>query len=318
MKLWVGVTDGDWFEFLRKRQPDEVNFWQPSSARQFRALAPGEPFLFKLHSPRNYIVGGGFFVRHTALPCSLAWTAFGEKNGVADPVSFRARIYKYRRSDHTEPDPTIGCSILAEPFFWPEEQWIPVPTNWAPNIVQGRGYDAADPIGRVLWQEVLARLAATAERQGVKEDGPRYGAEYLARARLGQGAFRVLVTEAYQKRCAITGERTLPVLEAAHIQPFASEGPNRVCNGLLLRSDLHILFDRGYVTVTPDLRVQISKRIREEFENGMDYYALQDKPLIVLPGIAAEQPAAEFLRWHNRHVYERPGIWSADSGNSSD
>jgi putative restriction endonuclease len=37
--------------------------------------------------------------------------------------------------------------------------------------------------------------------------------------RLGQGAFRLLVTDAYQRRCAVTGERTLPVLDAAHIRP---------------------------------------------------------------------------------------------------
>ena len=53
MKIWIGVTDGDWFEFLRERTPDEVNFWQPSASCRFKVLKPGEPFLFKLHSPRN-------------------------------------------------------------------------------------------------------------------------------------------------------------------------------------------------------------------------------------------------------------------------
>lgn len=305
MKIWVGVTDGDWFEFLRERAPDEVNFWQPSASRQFKALDPGEPFLFKLHSPRNYIVGGAFFVRYTVLSCSLAWSAFGEKNGVADIGQFLARIGKYRRSA-PEADPSIGCSILTEPFFWPEESWIDVPRDWAPNIVQGKTYDSAQLAGASLWRQVLERLAPDVPSTEIKEhDQPsRYGTEYLARARLGQGAFRILVTEAYEKRCAITGERTLPVLEAAHIQPFSAEGPNRVSNGLLLRSDLHILFDRGYVTVTPDLRVNVSNRIREEFENGRDYYIHHGKPLIVVPGRAAERPSAEFLRWHNEHRYE--------------
>ena len=77
----------------------------------------------------------------------------------------------------------------------------------------------------------------------------RYGAEYLTRARIGQGAFRVLVTDAYQRRCAISGERTLPVLQASHIRPYSDEGPHHVANGILLRSDLHTLFDRGYITV---------------------------------------------------------------------
>jgi putative restriction endonuclease len=308
MKIWVGVTDGDWFEFLRERKPDEANFWQPSGSRQFRVLEPGGLFLFKLHSPRNYIVGGGFFVRHTSLPCSLAWSAFGEKNGVLDLDEFRARIDKYRRSRPSEADPTIGCSILTEPFFWPEDRWMPVPADWAPNIVQGKGYDTASVTGAALLQDVLARLNGdvVSSAIGESESRSRYGETYLARTRLGQGAFRILVTEAYQKRCAFTGERTLPVLEAAHIQPFARQGPNLVCNGLLLRSDLHILFDRGYVTVTPDLTIQVSKRIREEFENGRDYYVHHGRPLLVLPGASAERPGSEFLRWHNERVYERP------------
>ncbi len=131
----------------------------------------------------------------------------------------------------------------------------------------------------------------------------RYGAEYLTHARLGQGAFRVLVTEAYERRCAITGERTLPVLEAAHIKPYSETGPHLISNGLLLRSDLHILFDDGYVTVTEDLRIEVSKRIKEEFENGREYYRYRGKPLLVVPGGWEERPSVEFLRWHNEHMF---------------
>lgn len=116
------------------------------------------------------------------------------------------------------------------------------------------------------------------------------------------------MTEAYQKRCAITGERTVPVLEAAHIRPYALEGPHRVSNGLLLRSDLHTLFDRGYVTVTPELTVEVSRRIKEEFENGRDYYAHHGKRLANVPAHLHEQPQHDYLKWHNEHVYDRPGI----------
>ena len=80
MKGFVGVTDNDWYEFLSSQSEiDEVNFWQPGGKGQFRALKPGEPFFFKLHSPYNFIVGGGFFVHSTILPVSLVWHAFGKK-----------------------------------------------------------------------------------------------------------------------------------------------------------------------------------------------------------------------------------------------
>lgn len=54
MKLFVAITDSNWFDLLRSLPDlDEVNFWQPSGNHRFRALGPGEPLLFKLHSPRN-------------------------------------------------------------------------------------------------------------------------------------------------------------------------------------------------------------------------------------------------------------------------
>jgi putative restriction endonuclease len=92
-------------------------------------------------------------------------------------------------------------------------------------------------------------------------------------------------------------------LEAAHIKPFVETGPHLVSNGLLLRSDLHTLLDRGYVTVTEDFKVEVSGRIKEEFENGREYYAYHGKPLIELPGSTDELPSKEFLRWHNEHVF---------------
>lgn len=77
INLVVAVTDSDWFETLRRRSDlTEVNFWAPSGTG-FKALEPGELFLFKLHSPRNFIVGGGVFAYANQLPCSLAWQAFG-------------------------------------------------------------------------------------------------------------------------------------------------------------------------------------------------------------------------------------------------
>lgn len=59
MRLLVAITDSKWFDYLAELRPDEVNFWQPSGSGSFQALSPGEPLLFKLHSPNDFIVGGG-------------------------------------------------------------------------------------------------------------------------------------------------------------------------------------------------------------------------------------------------------------------
>lgn len=79
MRLYVVITDQGWFDFLSKLQPDELNFWQPSSSNTFRAIFLSEPLLFKLHSPHNFIVGGGFFSTCSTIPVPLAWGAFGPK-----------------------------------------------------------------------------------------------------------------------------------------------------------------------------------------------------------------------------------------------
>jgi putative restriction endonuclease len=180
-----------------------------------------------------------------------------------------------------------------------ESQWIPVPADWKPNIVQGRGYDLTVEHGLTLWTRLQTARGARLE---VREEVARYGQPTLSFPRLGQGSFRVLVTDAYDRRCTITNERTLPALDAVHIKPYSDSGGHRVDNGLLMRRDLHALFDRGYVTVTPDLSLEVSRRIREEFENGRDYYRL-DGRLIRPPANPLHRPSVEYLEWHNEHVF---------------
>jgi putative restriction endonuclease len=292
---------------LADRRADEVNFWQPSSFREFRVLQPGEPFLFKLHSPFNFIVGGGFFVRYSALPASLAWDAFQQNNGTRTFDELQSRIRRYRRKESAI-DPIIGCNVLAEPFFFPRSEWIPIPTSWAPNIVQGKTYDTQTAEGLALWDAVLAAMPKekrVEESRALAEsaDANRFGAAYLTRGRLGQGAFRVLVTDAYARRCAVTGEKTLPVLEAAHIKPYAADGPHRLNNGILLRSDLHKLFDLGYVTVTPDLHLEVSTKLKVEWENGREYYAHHGQALKYHPTDEWSRPSLEFLTWHNENRF---------------
>ena len=303
MKFWVGVTDTKWFEYLASINPDEVNFWKPGG-QGFGAIELGSPFLFKLHSPINKIVGGGFFIRAEQLPLSLAWDAFENKNGSSNLNDLRNSINNYRKTK--EADPTIGCIILNQPFFFSEDKWIDVPSSFAKNIVTGKTYDTNEQDGERLWNEVALRLndVKTLSQGLVAEPIWGYGSEYLIKNRLGQGAFRILVTGAYNRNCAISGEKALPVLQAAHIKPFNEQGPNSVSNGLLLRSDLHILFDRGYLTVTPDYKIEVSRKIKEEFNNGKHYYAFHGKELYALPKVITDRPSPDFIRWHNENVFK--------------
>jgi len=299
MKLWIGITDDDWFRFLSARpELDELNFWQPSGSRAFRALSPGEPFLFKLHAPNHFVVGGGFFARHSVLPVELAWDAFAEKNGAASLGEMRRRVAHYRKLDPDSRESfMIGCIILVEPFFLNRDQWIAVPSSFSRHVQQGKGYDAGSGDGRRLWNEVQERLQADIRFRVAEADAPMWGSPVLVRQRLGQGGFRVLVTENYERQCAVTRERALPVLEAAHIRPVSKSGKHRVDNGMLLRSDVHKLFDNGYLTISPDHRLRVSSRLKKEFDNGEHYYRYDGSKIWVPPRLE-DQPSREFLEWH--------------------
>ena len=307
MKMYVGLTDYDWFKTLKQANCDEVNFWKPGGKTNFKALDEGDLFLFKLHSPHDYIVGGGVFLKFTFLPTSLAWEAFGIANGASSLPELNNRVYKYRRTNHTsDPDPQIGCIILSTPFYFNEIDWIRIPENWSSNIVQGKTYDTSEPYGMALYENIQSRLRNSEftqlRAQEVTENN-RYGKEQLIKPRIGQGAFKILIADAYQRRCAITGEKTLPVLEAAHIKPYGLNGPHEISNGLLLRRDYHTLFDRGYITVNRSLIVEVSHRIKDDFGNGREYYAHHGSKLIILPERREQLPDPQYLEWHNENVY---------------
>ncbi len=309
MKFYLGVTDQRWFNFLRQFTPEDVNFWRPGETA-FKAISQGGPFVFKLKGRINRIVGLGFFYQYIKLPISVAWDTFGIGNGFSLFNDFVLAIDDLRGNSR-EHNPELGCIALTNPVFFSEEDWLDVPSDWKPNIQSGTTYSTDTEIGQKLWQDLEVRLgkylkqdleAGKSLAMIQNQESPEYNL-VMSKVRIGQGSFRVSVTSAYEKRCSITGERTLPVLEAAHIKSYAKSGPNLAANGLLLRSDLHKLFDGGYLTITSDLKVEVSNRIRSEFENGKEYYQFHGKSLTHMPGDLTLRPRSEYLQWHNENVY---------------
>ncbi len=331
MRAFVANTDADWYRHLSRLAAgpgglDEANFWKPSGGANFKALSFGEPLVFKLKKAHGHaVVGFGLFAAFRRLSVHEAWDAFGQANGVSTLADVVARVGKYVRTPPGEPLPRthrIGCILLAAPVFFPREMWMPGPADWSDNTVTRKTYDTTVGEGRRIWQACLERAATlgqaldlgtptgkpagTVRQPGTQtplfptDPGERYGTPQTVRPRLGQGTFRYALEQAYG-RCAVTGEHSLPALDAAHIVPYGDGGDHALENGLLLRADVHRLFDRGYVTVTPDYEFRVSRRLREDYDNGKVYYELErelDGRTIWTPGTPYPKPDPERLEIH--------------------
>jgi putative restriction endonuclease len=243
----------------------------------------------------------------------MAWRFFGQANGCASLPELIELIAKHRREKadpRTSLEWDIGCTILTDVHYYPESEWLDL--YFAPGIVQGKSFDESDEEGARICdhmrtylqkQHLITEVEAAIRNPFslLKESRAEY-TTVPVKERRGQGAFRVMVLDAYGRRCSVTGERTLPVIEAAHIQQYVSSQSNHVQNGLALREDVHTLFDAGYVAVDEDYRFVVSPRLREEFENGREYYKFQGNR-ILLPGQSHLAPSKEAIRWHLENVY---------------
>jgi hypothetical protein len=143
----------------------------------------------------------------------------------------------------------------------------------------------------------IANAAAGAEEEGffnAKNDADERRKIFRAIAqRQGQPAFRQKLLVAYGGACAMTGCNAEPALEAAHILPYKGDYTHHVQNGLLLRADLHTLFDRGLLAIdTREFSIIVAKPLQ-----GTTYMELHDK-LLRLPPRAVDRPSREALDQH--------------------
>jgi len=308
----IAVTDYYWYStLLNYPELQEVNFWKPSAHKAFHAPL-NSPFYFKLKSPHNAICGFGLFSRYSRLPDWFAWECFGIGNGCDSLEALRNSIRAIRERTNYRGDLNeilIGCVLILEPIFFPRDLWVKQPADWPTPTQSDKSYNLSVGEGLRVWEEckerarLLNSMRAGTRNGTAAESDNRYGDPTRIKPRLGQGTFRVAVTEAYEYGCSVTREHSLPALDASHIRPFSEDGPHVVSNGLLLRADLHRLFDLGYITVTTDLRVEVSKRLKEDYQNGHTYYPFRGTQIIV-PKQEVDRPAQEYLSWHNEFVYQ--------------
>ena len=175
--------------------------------------------------------------------------------------------------------------MTASPHFGPNkvtsgkgETWLAARFGPAPSVPAPDFYLADD-----LRIEVEGLLGEDLRERALREIALRQG----------QPAFRNALIAAYEGTCCVSGYRTESVLEAAHISPYKGHHTNAVTNGLLLRADIHTLFDRHLVTVTPEYRICVAPDL-----NDTPYQHYDARPL-ALPALLADRPSMSALAAHN-------------------
>jgi len=132
--------------------------------------------------------------------------------------------------------------------------------------------------------------------------------EALIRVRVNQGFFRAVVLAAYDLRCCITGLSIPQLLTASHIVPWSVDAKNRTNprNGLSLNAIHDRAFDCGLLTVTPQLIVKVSSRVRKTRSDKASQQFLwqYDGARVFVP--RRFPPSADFLRYHNDNVFLAP------------
>lgn len=312
MRAYVFPTDTTWSTYLRARPGlDNVNFWLPGGGG-FAALSRGDRFVYRSkQSAGGRLIGGGLFDGFVKLKVSEAWSTFENANGCGSLDQLHASISAYRAKNNQpyEDDPVIGCIMLRDSFFVNSDLELPVPPSYPMTATKGRGYTPEHEEWSYL-EAAFAEMLLRAEVQSRSPEaditayveGPTRGEPQLVVPRVGQHSFKALTLTGYHRRCAITGAKITPVLQAAHIRPVARDGQHRLDNGLLLRSDVHILFDGGYLGIDPSHRLLVSNRIRQDFGNGDEFYSLAGRT-IDLPDRPVDRPSRESIEWHLDTVF---------------
>ena len=176
----------------------------------------------------------------------------------------------------------------------------PLPTSrsrsggW--SYVRTLGADLANPLYEIISaQETAIEDSGFFDPDGLQDSRERIAASIVRRR--GQAEFRQKLLEAYGRRCAVTDCDVEEVLEACHIIPYRGPETNHTANGVLLRADLHILFDLGLISFDTEVgRVVVSGKL-----NGT-YYESLNGTMFNMPSDSTLGPSAEALASHRREA----------------
>ncbi len=290
----ISPTDNYWFQFLKESGFNSyVNFWTPTPWN-IKKLKPRSRWYFLLKSPIRQIGGFGEFVEYKNLSANQAWKEYGKRNGSLGKNQFIESIKTYidKNSEKFGGKPIdvntyeIGCVILKNCQFYDEGNYLR-PENYqiefATQVVKYKYFNQYDP---------FTNLSTDFDNFNLVNE-PREEYKKEINQRKGQSKFKGAILKAYNNKCCISGETCQELLEAAHIQEYLNELSNHIQNGILLRVDLHRLFDNGLLFIDSNYTIHISPILQSAV------YKQFDGMKISLPDNSNDYPSKESLE-HKR------------------
>lgn len=312
--MYLGITDTNWFKFLRAKKDQigrYINFWTPGT-KNFKAIKPGELFIFKLHAEKSKgengeIVGGAYFDGFEQMSVSEAWDRFGYGNGTESKFELKAAIDEYRVRNNMYQNSDIGCIVLRDPFFFDDDKWIESPRDWGKSIVSGKKYEISRGIGYDLYQKIDVIINDNANEL-IISDIEIYAdklqmvgkeRETFVKARVNQSIFRERLLKKY-KCCCLCKINNPKFLIASHIKPWVKSENNEkldINNGLLLCPNHDALFDSGYISFEDNGAIMISKHLKQEDAINMNL----DVDMKI--GLSAKNKV--FLEYHRNNIFKK-------------
>ncbi|WP_336514914.1 HNH endonuclease [Pollutibacter soli] len=286
----VSPTDLNWFNYLKDNGFNSfVNFWTPTPWNVSK-LSIGDKLYFLLKSPYRKLGGFGEFVLYKNISATEAWNEFGLRNGRASQELMFESIINYlqrnskviNNDDFSVNTHRIGCIVLKNCEYWDEEYFMSpndLGISFPSQVVKMKYFQQAEP-------QIFENLNAN-EFVLIDDDLPRH--RRLATVRVGQGMFKGRILGAYNNQCCVSGPCLPELLEAAHIQPYINKNSNHIRNGILLRVDIHRLYDNGLLYIDEEYVINVSPLVLDP------YYQSFNGTKITLPARIANHPSKQAL-----------------------
>lgn len=284
----IAVTDKSWYEYQKEHDfIDNINFWTPTVWKV--AFDPGDIIVFKLKGTIDDIGGYGSFVEYKHQTLEQSWKEFGQRNGYDTKEEFVMALTKGKGPSST----ICGCLVLENVVYFDQpEKLSKYGLSFNSHIVKYRKeYSPFPSFGQqsVVASQPVFQLVTQSKKQKTKQK---------VTLRVGQGQFHRDISVAYGHKCCITGETAPELLQAAHIQDYINKDSNHVQNGLLLRMDIHKLFDSGLLYIDENYKVHVSSLVK-----STNYTDLNNQK-ISRPTNPSEWPSIDALKFKKESFRE--------------